>query len=108
MSLVQRLSGLIAALLAAASLWQLESARHGLAITPLSVGDTPATVYRLPGATGPAVVIAHGFAGSRQLMGAFALTLARAGYTAVSFDFQGHGRNPQPMGGDVTFPLAAS
>ncbi len=35
-------------------------------------------------------------------MEAFALTFARAGYTAVSFDFQGHGRNPVPMSGDVT------
>ena len=35
-------------------------------------------------------------------MEAWALTLARAGYIAVSFDFEGHGKNPQPMRGDVT------
>ena len=37
-----------------------------------------------------------------QLMEAYALTLAQAGYVAVSFDFEGHGRNPTPMSGDIT------
>ena len=83
--------------------WQLESQRSGLSITPLMIGTTPATVYWRPhdGQT-PAVVIAHGFAGSRQLMEAYALTLAHAGYVAVSFDFEGHGRNHKPMSGDLT------
>ncbi len=101
-SRVRMLIGVLAVPLIALCVWQLESARRGLSIAPLNVGDTPATVYRYPDAAGPAVVIAHGFAGSRQLMEAFALTLARAGYIAVSFDFQGHGRNPVPMSGDVT------
>ena len=57
---------------------------------------------RQPGADGPLVVIAHGFAGSRQLMAAWQLTLAQAGYVTASFDFEGHGRNPVPMSGDVT------
>ncbi len=84
------------------SVWQLQAGRAGLVVAPLTVGTIPATVHRLPDTTGPVVVIAHGFAGSRQLMEPFALTLARAGYIAVSFDFQGHGRNPAPMSGDVT------
>lgn len=95
---------LILALAAAAlSVWQLERVRAGIVITALQVGSTPATVYRLP-ATGPApvAIIAHGFAGSRQLMEGFALVLARAGYIAVSYDLEGHGRNPVPMSGDVT------
>jgi pimeloyl-ACP methyl ester carboxylesterase len=67
------------------------------------VGTTPATVYqRVGGEKSPAVVIAHGFAGSRQLMEAYSVTLARAGYVVVSFDFEGHGRNPIPMSGNVT------
>lgn len=82
-------------------LWLLERPRQGLEITPVSVGTTPATVMRLPGAEGPVVIIAHGFAGSRQLMAAWQLTLARAGYITVAFDFEGHGRNPVPMSGDV-------
>ena len=86
----------------AAGVWNLERARSGLTIEPFSVGSTPATAYRLAGAPkAPAVVIAHGFAGSRQLMEAYALTLAQAGYVAVSFDFEGHGRNPTPMSGDI-------
>lgn len=81
----------------------LERGRGMVTATPLAVGTTPATVWQTPG-TGPApvVIIAHGFAGSRQLMDSFAITLAQAGYIAVSFDFQGHGRNPTPMSGDVT------
>jgi pimeloyl-ACP methyl ester carboxylesterase len=86
-----------------AAIWGLEAARSGLSITPLEVGSTPATVYRrIDADKAPAVIIAHGFAGSRQLMEAYALTLAQAGYTAVSFDFEGHGRNPTPMSGDIT------
>ncbi|WP_420346273.1 alpha/beta fold hydrolase [Pelagibius sp.] len=102
MTLIQRITGVVATALALFSLWQLESARDGISIVPLHTGQTPATVYRQPDSDGPIVVIAHGFAGSRQLMEAFALTLAQSGYTAVSFDFQGHGRNPAPMSGDIT------
>ncbi len=36
------------------------------------------------------------------MMQAYALTLARAGYTVHSFDFEGHGRHRDPMSGDVT------
>lgn len=98
--LLAALAGIIAIVL---GIWRLEHEREGLTIEPLMVGTTPATVYRRGDTVrAPAVVIAHGFAGSRQLMEAYALTLARAGYVAVSFDFQGHGRNPVPMSGDVT------
>ncbi|CCD91258.1 conserved membrane hypothetical protein [Bradyrhizobium sp. ORS 375] len=89
--------------LCAAGLWRLEAARDGVSITQLQAGTTPMTVYRREGAAAaPVVVIAHGFAGSRQFMEAYALTLAQAGYLAVSLDFEGHGRNPTPMSGDVT------
>jgi hypothetical protein len=80
----------------------LERPRAGLDISHLRAGQTPVTVMREPGAIGPVVVIAHGFAGSRQLMAAWQLTLAQAGYVTASFDFEGHGRNPVPMSGDVT------
>ena len=67
--------------------------------------QTPVTVFRQPSATrAPVVVIAHGFAGSQQLMQPFAQTLARNGYIAVTFDFTGHGRNPVTMVGDVDEP----
>ena len=95
---------LVAALVAVlVSVWQLERARSGLLVSALTVGTTPATVTRLPDITSaPVVVIAHGFAGSRQLMEGFALTLARSGYIVVSYDLLGHGRNPVPMSGDVS------
>ncbi|PWK61626.1 alpha/beta hydrolase [Roseicyclus mahoneyensis] len=92
----------IAVLCIALGLWGLEAPRSGLAISHDRVGDTPVTVMRLPDAQGPVAVIAHGFAGSRQLMAAWQLSLARAGFITVSFDFEGHGRNPVPMSGDVT------
>ncbi|MBU9699198.1 alpha/beta hydrolase [Rhodobacteraceae bacterium HSP-20] len=94
----------VAAVLVALSLWQLERPRAGLVIEPFPIaGGPPATLFHLPDATpAPVVVIAHGFAGSRQLMEPFALTLAHAGYMVVTFDALGHGRNPLPMSGDVT------
>ena len=93
----------LALIIAVWSIWNLQSARSGLEITPLTIGTTPATVTRLPSIkSAPVVVIAHGFAGSRPLMEGFALTLARAGYIVVSYDLAGHGRNPVPMSGDVT------
>ena len=94
------LAGLLACVI---GVWKLEAERAGLIIAPVMVGTTPATIYHKTNAPpAPAVVIAHGFAGSRQFMEAYALALAQAGYVAVSFDFEGHGRNPTPMRGDVT------
>jgi dienelactone hydrolase len=93
----------VACAMIALSILRLEAARDGLEQVTLDVGGTPATVWRMPGAgPAPAVVIAHGFAGSRQLMEGFAVTLARAGYVAVAYDLAGHGRNPVPMSGDPT------
>jgi len=80
----------------------LERDRAGLQISDLKVGTTPVTLYQQPDAMGPVVVVAHGFAGSRQIMQAYSLRLAQAGYRVLAFDFEGHGRNPKPMSGDVT------
>jgi pimeloyl-ACP methyl ester carboxylesterase len=96
---------LAAVIAIAVALWQLQRAKDDLIITHTHVGETPVTVFRLPAAThAPVVVIAHGFAGSQQLMQPFAQTLARNGYIAVTFDFTGHGRNPVTMQGDVDEP----
>jgi pimeloyl-ACP methyl ester carboxylesterase len=85
------------------ALFQLHSASDGLNIVRTKVGETPVTVFQSNAkSTAPVVIIAHGFAGSQQLMQPFAETLARNGYIAVTFDFLGHGRNPVPMRGDVT------
>ncbi len=86
-------------LIFAAAVYNLEQARAGLTIFDGKVGTTPITVYD---GNGPTVVIAHGFAGSRQMMQGYALVLAQAGYKVITFDFLGHGRNPIPMSGDIT------
>ena len=82
-----------------AALYVLENARAGVEMSTIHVGETPVTVYE---GEGPAVVVAHGFAGSRQMMQGYGLTLAQAGYRVMAFDFEGHGRHPVPMSGDVT------
>ena len=103
LSLVDATLGLVAILGIAVALWNLHAGQDGVTMTSMRIGETPATIFRPTGKpAGPAVVIAHGFAGSQQLMRPFALTLARNGYVAVTFDFPGHGRNPLPLGGDIT------
>lgn len=83
------------------SLAILEFARHGVEITRFNVGQTPVTAYAVPSADGPIVIMAHGFAGSEQMMQGYAMPLARAGYQVYVFEFLGHGRHPAPMSGDV-------
>ncbi|MBK1720842.1 alpha/beta hydrolase [Thiocystis violacea] len=80
------------------ALWHLTAATRGLEITHLRAGPVPITLYR-PASTAPApvVVVAHGFAGSQQLMQPYAITLARNGYIVATFDFAGHGRNAAPF-----------
>ncbi len=78
--------------------WQLGSLSRNLSIVHTSVDGIPLTTFAPPGGTrGPVVVIAHGFAGSQQLMYPLATSLARHGFTAVTFDFPGHGQNPTPF-----------
>lgn len=96
------LLGFIAALVTVVAIYHLERARSGIQTSEIAVGDTPATRYAMAGSQGPVIIVAHGFAGSRQLMQAYSLNLAKAGYTVLAFDFEGHGRNPVPMSGDVT------
>jgi len=106
--------GVVAALALLAivtALWQLEAATRGLDVQKLTLGSTPVTVFRpaaltvVPaapaGGPAPVVLIAHGFAGSQQLMQPFATTLARNGFVAITFDFPGHGRNSAPMFGGL-------
>lgn len=94
---------IVAAFAIATGLFELRDATAALTVTRVDVDKTPVTVFRPPSGTpAPVVVIAHGFAGSQQLMQPFAVTLARNGYVVVTFDFLGHGRNPVPMRGDIT------
>lgn len=95
--------GLAAVMAILIGLYELNQSSVGLAVTRTTIGQTPVTIFEpLSAAHAPVVVIAHGFAGSQQLMQPFAETLARNGYIAVTFDFLGHGRNPAAMHGDIT------
>ncbi|MEO0859240.1 MAG: alpha/beta fold hydrolase [Pseudomonadota bacterium] len=92
--------GLIAALLAVV---RLEGARSGVEINPVQIAETPATIYR-PAGEAPSdhlVVVSHGFAGSRQMMEAISLTLARSGLTVLAFDYVGHGRHPGRLSAEI-------
>lgn len=96
----------LALVLCAIGLWNIGQANAGVTAERMQLGPTPVTVFRSAtapgGAAQPVVVISHGFAGSQQLMQPFAVTLAKNGYIAVTFDYFGHGRNLQPLTGDVT------
>ena len=54
------------------------------------------------GETPLVAIVAHGFAGSKDLMTGFGDELARAGITTYLFDFPGHGESPVPLA-DNTF-----
>ena len=94
------LIGLVAMAAILIGLLQLHWGSEGLSITWTTLGKTPVTTFRPQSAAPvPIIVIAHGFAGSQQLMQPLAETLARNGYLVVTLDFLGHGRNPAPMRG---------
>jgi dienelactone hydrolase len=93
---------LAAAVAVATGLWLLLAPTADLRIEASQVDGIPVTLFRpANGPPGPVIVIAHGFAGSQQLMQPVAVTLAHAGYTAVTFDFAGHGRNARPLAGGI-------
>ncbi|GAB5500535.1 MAG: alpha/beta fold hydrolase [Pseudohongiellaceae bacterium] len=100
------LIALLALLLIGGALFKLQLANAGVDVTHTRIGPTPVTVFRSAetssSAVLPVVLIAHGFAGSQQLMQPFAVSFARNGYLAVTFDYYGHGRNLEPLAGDVT------
>lgn len=89
--------GMILILLSA---WKIYTAQAGLQVIDLHGSSPPVTIIapsNLETASRPTILIAHGFAGSSVLMRGFALTFAHAGYTTVSWDFDGHGSNPNPF-----------
>ncbi len=75
---------------------------RGIETISAKLGDIPVTILQKSNhPLAPAVVIAHGFSGSQQLMAPLATTLAHSGYIAVTFDFSGHGRNQLAMAGGI-------
>jgi pimeloyl-ACP methyl ester carboxylesterase len=98
---------IIGVILASISIWQIGNAQKGLEVINLHTTNPPATIITPSDNTAtsrPTVLIAHGLAGSEELMRGFALTLAHAGYTTISWNFEGHGSNPNPfvLGSDST------
>lgn len=73
-------------------------ARSGLVVRTLTAENIP-MVFMAPKNSEPVpgVLVAHGFAGSKQLMLGYGYTFAQAGYASLLWDFSGHGANPTPL-----------
>ncbi len=88
----------IALILILASWWQVTAPARGLTVRRLTQDGMPLLYLAPPRAERvPAVLIAHGFAGSKQLMLGYGYVLAQAGYAALLWDFGGHGANGGPL-----------
>jgi len=83
--------------------WRLETERHTVQSQLLETSQGPVSLYS-PKTTdpGPLILVAHGFAGSRQMMQYISRDLARAGFQVAAYDFYGHGRNGMLLSPDVT------
>ncbi|MBC7969336.1 MAG: alpha/beta fold hydrolase [Verrucomicrobia bacterium] len=91
----QRLALLLFAILLVVSSWLgIAFARSGLEVRSLQKEGIPLLYLAPQGANAvPGVLIAHGFAGSKQLMLGYGHVLAHAGYAVMLWDFDGHGAN---------------
>ncbi|SBT52878.1 alpha/beta fold hydrolase [Micromonospora auratinigra] len=97
------LLAVVALLVAGCGVLLLVRADAGLAVHRATVAGVPLTEVRAAhqenGTRRPAVLIAHGFAGSARLMRPLADSVARHGAVAVLLDFAGHGANPARLPG---------
>lgn len=99
---------LIGLLFVALGAWQLVVAERDVVVVDVVAGPSTLSIFT-PGdvaiGSAPGVVVAHGFAGSRQLMRAWSTSLARAGFVVVTPDLAGHGTHVAGLdgGGDVLF-----
>jgi pimeloyl-ACP methyl ester carboxylesterase len=83
---------------------QIQNAAHGLEIIEIGDSSPPTTIIsraNIEEGARPVIMIGHGFAGSDLLMRGFSFSLAHAGYSVVSWDFNGHGANPNPFPGHI-------
>ncbi|MBD1898455.1 lysophospholipase [Trichocoleus sp. DQ-A3] len=89
---------IVALLLIALSWWGVAAARTGLVTRTFSDKGLPMLYVAPQGSEKiPGVLVAHGYAGSKQLMLGYAHVLAHAGYAVMLWDFGGHGANPAPL-----------
>jgi hypothetical protein len=49
LKLMKIIAGFVAAVLVLLALWQLQAAEEGITVTPVVIGDIPATVYEAAG-----------------------------------------------------------
>ncbi|MFK7744118.1 MAG: alpha/beta fold hydrolase [Roseobacter sp.] len=100
------ISGLVwfaVAMIAIASIWQLEAERDSVSVRTLETAGGDVTLYmRDADVSAPLVIMTHGFAGSRQMMQYISRDLARGGMQVAAFDFYGQGRSTGRMSADVT------
>ncbi len=90
---------LLTALLLILLAWvQVRAGERGLVVRTFTVDDMPLRFMVAEEATAvPGILVAHGFAGSQQLMFGYGTVLAQAGYGVMLWDFDGHGANPWPL-----------
>jgi len=91
----KRLGLLVLAILLIVLSWvAIAVARSGLEVRSFQKEGVP-LLYLTPEGTSkiPGVLVAHGFAGSKQLMLGYGHVLAHAGYAVMLWDFDGHGAN---------------
>jgi dienelactone hydrolase len=91
----KRLGLLVIAILLIVSSWLgIAFARSGLEVRSFQKEGVPLLYLAPHGASEvPGVLVAHGFAGSKQLMLGYGHVLAHAGYAVMLWDFDGHGAN---------------
>lgn len=93
------LPGLLGIVLLLLSFWMVRTPA-GLVSESVQAGEIPVEIIYPTGAgdgSRPLALIGHGFAGSGVMMRGFAHTLAKAGFVAAVWDFDGHGHNPNPL-----------
>ncbi|OKH52291.1 alpha/beta hydrolase [Calothrix sp. HK-06] len=94
------LAFIVALLLIATSWWNVMAAQTSLTIRHIQRAGVP-LLYMAPQLQNnqkvPGVLIAHGYAGSKQLMLGYAYTFAHAGYAVMLWDFDSHAANTQPL-----------
>ncbi|MBD1937274.1 alpha/beta hydrolase [Microcoleus sp. FACHB-68] len=86
---------LVSLVLIVLSWWGIAAARNGLIVRSLEREGVP-LLYMAPqeAQKAPAVLVAHGYAGSKQSMLGYAHVLAHSGYAVMLWDFVGHAANP--------------
>jgi pimeloyl-ACP methyl ester carboxylesterase len=91
----KRLGLLVLAILLVVVSWLgIAVARSGLEVRSLQKEGIPLLYLAPQGANAvPGVLVAHGFAGSKQLMLGYGHVLAHTGYAVMLWDFDGHGAN---------------